>query len=243
MAIRLNPALDSAALARDYAIAKRLQVREFLEPDSANAVYDALRELPWGLAYHDGPTVHKLGPDQVAGLDGREAARIMAGIQERARAQYQFLYAFFPMLTTYTSSASPRFKIFDFFEFINTAPLLDFVRRLTGLDQIQWADAQPTWYKPGHFLKAHTDEDASTGRVAAYVMNLSPVWDRDWGGLLQFFDDNDNVEEAFKPSFNTLNVFTVPQLHSVSMVANYVAAERLAVTGWFRIDDPPQAIG
>jgi SM-20-related protein len=184
-----------------------------------------------------------MSPDRVGELDGREAAAIMAGIQERARTGYQYLYAYFPILTAYFSPSSPRFRIFDFYEFINSPPVLDFARRLTGLERIRWADGQATWYKPGHFLKAHTDEEAATGRVAAYVMNLSREWERDWGGFLQFFDSGDNVEEAFKPSFNTLNIFTIPQLHSVSMVATYVKAERLAVTGWFRTDDPLGPIG
>jgi Rps23 Pro-64 3,4-dihydroxylase Tpa1-like proline 4-hydroxylase len=195
------------------------------------------------MVYNDGATVHQLSPDRLAGMDPREASAIMAGIHERARGQYQYLYAFFPTLGAYLAENSPRFRVFEFFEFLNSEPVLQFVRRLTGLDQIRWADGQATWYKPGHFLKAHTDEDPSTGRVAAYVMNLSPVWERDWGGLLQFFDSNDNVEEAFRPSFNTLNIFTIPQLHSVSMVSTYVNAERLAVTGWFRVDDPPRPIG
>jgi len=241
--IQLNPSLDAAALARDYAVKKRLQLHDFLDPASARSVVDALHELPWGLAYNDGATVHQVSPDRVAAMTDREGSQIMAGIQARARTQYQFLYAFFPTLAAYISPTSPRFRIFDFFEFLNSGPVLQFIRQLTGLDQIKWADAQATWYRPGHFLKGHTDEDPSTGRVAAYVMNLSSDWERDWGGFLQFFDSNDNIEQAFKPSFNTLNIFTIPQLHSVSMVSTYVQAERLAVTGWFRNDEPPAPIG
>ena len=243
MTIQLNPSLDAAALARDYAVKKRLQLHDFLDPASARSVVDALHELPWGLAYNDGATVHQVSPDRVAAMTDREGSQIMAGIQARARTQYQFLYAFFPTLAAYISPTSPRFRIFDFFEFLNSGPVLQFIRQLTGLDQIKWADAQATWYRPGHFLKGHTDEDPSTGRVAAYVMNLSSDWERDWGGFLQFFDSNDNIEQAFKPSFNTLNIFTIPQLHSVSMVSTYVQAERLAVTGWFRNDEPPAPIG
>ena len=168
---------------------------------------------------------------------------MMAGIRERARTKYQFIYSFFPILNAYFSPDAPRFGIFDFYEFINSEPVLEFIRKVTGLGDIQWADAQATWYKPGHFLKAHNDEHSGEGRRAAYVMNLSPDWDRDWGGFLQFFDADDNVEEAFKPTFNTLNIFTVPQLHSVSMVSTYVSAERLAVTGWFRSDPRPGVIG
>lgn len=243
MRIQLNPGLRAESLAPRYAFRKRLQVSEFLEPDSARSVFDALQELPWGMAYNEGRTINQINPDRLATMDGREATRIMAEIHERAREQYQFLYAYFPASTAYFMPDWPRLKIFDFIEFINSEPVLDFIRNLTGLDQVRWADAHATWYKPGHFLKAHDDADATMGRAAAYVLNLSPNWERDWGGFLQFFNESDNVEEAFKPAFNTLNIFAVPQLHSVSMVSNYVTAKRLAVTGWFRCDAPPGPIG
>jgi Rps23 Pro-64 3,4-dihydroxylase Tpa1-like proline 4-hydroxylase len=241
--IALNPALDAAALAPAYAERRRMQLRGFMTDDSARSVHDALEQVPWGMAFNDGPSVVQLSAEHLARLDSAEAAAMMAGIRERARTDYQFLYSFFPILTAYFSPEVPRLPIFDFYEFLNSAKTLDFIRTLTGLADIKWADGQATWFKPGHFLKAHTDQEAATGRVAAYVMNLAPVWERDWGGFLQFFDADDNVEAAFKPSFNTLNIFTIPQLHSVSMVSTYVAARRIAVTGWFRSDEPPGEIG
>jgi SM-20-related protein len=241
--LSLNPALDASALAKVYAPRKRGQIRDFLTADSAQAVYRDLKALPWGLAFNDGPRVAQLNAEMVGRLGNREAAELMAGIRERARTQYQFLYAFYPILTAYFSPEVPRQGIFDVYELLNSEPVLDLVRSITGLSNIRWVDGQATWFKPGHFLKAHTDEEAATGRLAAYVLNLSPTWERDWGGFLQFFDGDDNVEQAFKPAFNTLNLFTVPQLHSVSMVSTYVAANRFAVTGWFRSDEPPGPIG
>ena len=242
MAIELNPALDWAELAEDYAVKKRLQLRNFLDPATADDVYESIRELPWGMIYNDGREIHQLSPERVAGLDDQKADEIAVGIQERARTQFQFLYAFYPIHHAYLLPTSPRYRIFDFLEFLNSPTVLASIRSLTGISRIRWADAQATWYRPGHFLTAHDDADPVRGRAAAYVLNLSREWDRDWGGLLQFFDANDNVEQAYKPSFNTLNIFTVPQLHSVSMVSTYVTAERLAVTGWFRTDEPPLQI-
>jgi len=243
VSVNLNPELDVNALATEYRKKRRGQIRNFLTQESAEQVHADLQQLPWAMAYNDGDSVVQLSAERLAQLGGDEAAQMMAGIRERARTQYQFLYSFFPILNAYFSSDAPHFAIFDFYEFINSAPVIEFIRRLTGLEDIQWADAQATWYKPGHFLKAHTDEQSREGRRAAYVMNLSPTWDRDWGGFLQFFDDNDNVDQAFKPSFNTLNILTIPQLHSVSMVSTYVNAQRLAVTGWFRSDLRPGPIG
>ena len=42
------------------------------------------------------------------------------------------------------------------------------------------------------------------------------------------------------PGFNTLDVFAVPQLHSVSRVAPEAAYRRYAITGWLR-SRPPRA--
>ena len=43
-----------------------------------------------------------------------------------------------------------------------------------------------------------------------------------------------HVAEAYTPGFNSLNIFRVPQAHSVSQVASFVTAERLSITGWLR---------
>jgi Rps23 Pro-64 3,4-dihydroxylase Tpa1-like proline 4-hydroxylase len=243
MDLKLNPSLDAAGLAELYRENGRIQIKDFLSPSSALAVLEELQSLPWGLVFNDGDRVVQLHADQVAQLSNREAAAIMAGIRERARSGYQFFYAFYPVLTAYFSPAIERRPIFEFYELMNSRAVLDFIRQVTGLPGINWADGQATWYKPGHFLKAHSDEAAAEVRMAAYVMNFSVDWDRDWGGFLQFFDRNGNVELGFKPDFNALNLFTIPAPHSVSMVSTYVTAKRLAVTGWFRGDQPPGPIG
>ena len=243
MRLALNPELDAPALADAYRERKRIQIRDLLEPACAEAVFEELEKLPWGLAYRDGFRVVELYAAAVARLDGREAARIMAQIREQARTEYQFLYAYYPILTAYFSPEVPDQPIFRLYEFVNSAPVLDLVRQVTGLEDIAWADAQATWFKPGHFLKVHTDEQEAQGRRAAYVMNFSRDWDDDGGGFLQFFDERGDIEQGLKPAFNALNIFTIPQLHSVSMVSTWVTAKRLAMTGWFRSDSPPGPIG
>ena len=243
MELSLNPSLDVAGLAKRYREKGRIQIKDFLAPESAQAVLAELQSLPWGLAYNDGDRVVQLHADELERLGNREAAEIMAGIRERARRDYQFLYAFYPVLTAYFSPAIERRPIFQFYEFMNGDAVLSLIRQVTGLPGINWADGQATWYKPGHFLKAHTDDAPTEVRLAAYVMNFSPDWDRDWGGFLQFFDPDGNIEHGIRPSFNALNLFTIPASHSVSMVSTYVTAKRMSVTGWFRGNEPPGPIG
>jgi Rps23 Pro-64 3,4-dihydroxylase Tpa1-like proline 4-hydroxylase len=236
----INPALDVEALARDYAVRGRLQVREFLTDESAERVYEHLNvATPWGIAYNQGTKVVQLSAPQAAQLTLQDRQRISAEVNERARHGYQFFYSFFPMLEACMAPGYPRMPLFDVLDFINSDAFLGFVRRLTGFDAIRWADAHATLYRAGHFLKYHTDEKPADQRVCAYVLNFTKGWGRDWGGFLQFFNPRYDVEEGLRPVFNALNIFTVPADHSVSQVAAYSPGSRYSITGWLRADTPP----
>ena len=79
--------------------------------------------------------------------------------------------------------------------------------------------------------------------LAPDVLNFTRLWEPDWGGYLQFFNDQHDVELAWRPIFNALNLFTVPHDHSVEMVAPFAGGQRLAITGWLRTDEPPGPFG
>jgi Rps23 Pro-64 3,4-dihydroxylase Tpa1-like proline 4-hydroxylase len=112
---------------------------------------------------------------------------------------------------------------------------MDLVRAITGTPELIKADAQATLYAPQQFLSVHNDEHASAGRRIAYVLNLcAEEWRPEWGGYLLFHDDDGDVIAGFRPRFNALNLFAVPQRHSVSFVAPFAAMARYAITGWFR---------
>jgi SM-20-related protein len=239
-----NPALDVPELASAYAIKKRLQIREVFADSTAEAVLAVLEtRTPWGLAFNNGEQVIQLSAAQMAGFSLQDRQRISATVAEGARRGYQFLYAYYPLLQAYFSPDAPWSPLFPLFEWLNGPEFLGFAKRLTGLSDIRWVDAQATMFNAGHFLKYHTDETPSQKRLAAYVINFTKDWGRDWGGFLQFFDDKYDVEEGLRPLFNAINIFTIPMDHSVSVIAPYVARSRFSITGWLRGDDPPHAIG
>jgi len=60
------------------------------------------------------------------------------------------------------------------------------------------------------------------------------VYFPDWGGYLNFYDDDGDVIAGYRPRFNALNLFAVPQQHNVSFVPPFAAVARYAITGWFR---------
>jgi len=87
-------------------------------------------------------------------------------------------------------------------------------------------------YLPGHFLTSHDDRHEKHDRVAAYVFSMTKNWRKDWGGNLAFFDDSGNINEAFIPGFNTLNIFLIPQLHSVQIISPFAGEKRTSYLGW-----------
>ena len=240
--IRLNPAHDVDELARGFAEKGRLQIRDFLVAGDAEHVHGLLaHKTPWWTAFNDGERVAQISPEMEARLTREQVVQIQAGIRDRAQRQYQFFYQYYPLFAHYFMDEIPWMPLFEAYEFMNSRPVLAMLRRVTGREDIRWADGQATLYRAGHFLKCHTDEQRNEQRIAAYVLNLTREWDRDWGGYLQFYDGNGDIEQAFRPIFNGLNIFRIPAPHSVGMVANYAPGMRYSLTGWLRGDEPPGA--
>ncbi|MDE2092075.1 MAG: 2OG-Fe(II) oxygenase [Gammaproteobacteria bacterium] len=229
----LNPELNLTALADGFTQKRRVQIPNLLLPDVAERLYQCLEhEVPWGFAYIDGETSTILKADKLAAFAPSDWADLSAKVHERALHKYQFAYSSYMMITAYKEQRDPGLLLHRVVEFINSPPFLDLIKTITGVRNIIKADAQATRYIPGHFLKKHNDLVATQGREVAYVINLTKEWQADWGGLLQFMDEQGRITETFMPAFNSLSLFQVPMWHHVSYVPPYAARSRYAITGW-----------
>lgn len=234
----LNPALDRPALAAAFAEHRRLQVRDLLTPVAARTLLDILgRQTPWGLAWQagsDGP--HGLPAAEVARLAPEARAAIGQKVAGAVRGQeYGFLYGQYPMLTAYQQRWAPNGPHDLLLEHINAEPFMSLVRTITGMPDLKKADAQATLYAATHFLAAHDDSHRDEGWRVAYVLSMAPEgWRPEWGGYLLFYDEEGDVVQGFRPRFNALNLFAVPQRHAVSYVPPFAPVGRFAITGWFR---------
>ncbi len=233
----LNPQLDPARLAALYERELRVQVADVLTPASAATLHEVLeRYTDWGLGWQAGGAA----PGAARGAELRAmpaARRDELGITAAAAAKagdFAFLYARYPMLDAYLGKWHPDHPLDLVLEHINSPPLLELVRAVTGDASLIKADAQATLFAPGHFLTSHDDSVAGEGRRVAYVLNLTRDWRPDWGGYLLFYNDDGEVVAGFRPRFNALNLFRVPQRHSVTYVPPFAPVGRYAITGWFR---------
>jgi SM-20-related protein len=179
-----------------------------------------------GTAELDRPTRASMTGEQQQALDDAVYATAREGFQ------YRFESIRVPdRLEERAASVDP---LTAFAQWLSEGEARDFLRTVTGGAGIEFADAQATAYSPGDFLTGHDDDIPEKHRHAAYVFGLTPVWRLEWGGLLLFHGADGNVSHGLTPRFNTLNLFAVPVMHSVSEVTRAAAYRRYAITGWLR---------
>lgn len=237
MDLVLNSKLDRSGLAEQFAAKPRIRIDHLLRPDSADQIYQCLRnEIPWNLAFIDQGEVKSLPDDEAARLPPAEQAATMRRIYQRANREFQFLYNTYNLDDDNEVDLPLDSDFHQIVAFLRSPPVIDFVATVSGVEGINKVTAQASRYKPGHFLLNHDDSAGSTTRRLAFVINVSKGWAPGWGGLLQFHDRKNNIEEAFLPAYNSMSLFAVPMAHSVSGVMPFATEPRLAVSGWFQVE-------
>lgn len=231
----LNPAVNTDTIRSGLDSRGRIQVHDFLQPDLANRLVQCLTtEVPWSLALHREGQSRRLPPEQYEQMDEEQRARLCRDLALEAKGRYGFVYESYMMIQAYMNQDDPGLFLHQLTAYLNSEPFLDFARRAIGTPHIRRVSAQATRYRPGHFLRLHTDKVDEEGRIAAYVLNLTPRWGSDFGGLLHFLGADGAVAEVFYPWFNSLSLFKVPVWHFVSPVSPWVEKPRMAITGWFQ---------
>jgi len=230
---RLDPALDRAALRSAYDQEGRVRVHGLLEEGAVELYEHFLAREDWIHVINLENDVLELDPAAKAALDPAAWAAIEAAAQERVRSGFQYRYEALrvPDDDEFDALEDP---LADFARLMQNEAMLDFLRDVTGHDALAFTDGQATAYGVGDFLTGHDDDVEGKDRLAAYVYGLTPHWRVEYGGLLLFHGPHERTVAGNTPRFNTLDLFRVPQQHSVSLVAPAAPHRRFAVTGWLR---------
>jgi hypothetical protein len=223
----LNPTLDRGGLSSEFRRKGRVHIQNVLTSSAAERLNRCLvKETKWSVTFNQGADFLDVAYGTL-----EERSQLALGAMRRASG-FQYVFDNHRLSRDGEPYPEPAHYFARIVDFLNSRPVLAFVRGVTGLDDIAWADAQATLYRPGDFLTLHDDRTGGHKRQAAYVLNLTPVWRAEWGGILQFLDEAGHIDEGYVPAFNALNLFRVPMLHSVSQVAIF-GGLRYSVTGWF----------
>mgnify|MGYP001826006807 FL=1 len=231
--LAINPKHNPEELAQTLREKGRLQVPDFLTDDSKEHLYQLLQENQiWHLSYNEGQENYESEESAYNALTPPQRQKFVNNIYARARDNFQYFfkqYYISQAIKLGENSGHPMHPVHDW---VNSARFLGFMRELTATPEIRESDSYASLYGPGHFLTMHDDQHATHDRVAAWVISMTPNWNENWGGYLAFYDEKGNVTDAFKPAFNTLNIFTVPQRHAVQLVAPFAGRPRTSYLGW-----------
>lgn len=236
--LRLNPALDVAAHADRYRRHGRVRIGDLLVRDDAVRLHDFLdRQDGWWHLINTPDGVIELDRAQRARMGKRRRAALDALVYAGARTGFQYRYEGLRVPDADACDDAAGDPLEAFARLMSSAPMLDMLKQVTGHEAMRFADGHATAYGAGDFLTGHDDDVAGKHRLAAYVFGLTPAWRPEWGGILLFHDNSDGVVSGHVPTFNTLDLFAVPQRHSVSIVTPAAPRRRFAVTGWLRAAD------
>jgi SM-20-related protein len=239
--LRLDPALDPVFLARPFAEHGRLHIPGLFSSGGAERVHQSLeREIRWRRNTEGESGNISLFVDGFDAQPEAWRAQFRQVVETRAVEGFQYLFDTYPVSDELEEGRRLGLACEAVYDLFNAEPFLDFLRRLTGEPAIAYVDAQATRYLPGCFLSHHNDDTDGPQRLYAYVLNFTPGWRPDWGGILAFYDADGHLAEGYTPAFNALNIFQVPTDHAVSLVAPFARAPRLSVTGWVRPERPDQ---
>ena len=226
-----NPSLDVAQLAKCYRETGRVRISGFLGSGHTEMRDYMAHTDEWIQVINKPGGVLEMELNEWEALGPRRKKAIQRDMYARGARGFQYSYAAIriPTADEVDDDYSP---LADFSRFMMSKGLRQTVETIIGTENLHFTDGQATAYGVDDFLTGHDDDAPGRNRVAAFVLGMTPVWRLEWGGLLIFHPTPDADALALVPTFNTLDLFAVPALHSVSQVMPCAEGPRHALTGW-----------
>ncbi|WP_226644942.1 2OG-Fe(II) oxygenase [Microbulbifer variabilis] len=222
-------------LREEYLRTSMVQVPNFLQAQSASDLFSFLQgQKEWNLSFNKLGSHTDISFSDYCGWNSEQKSTLKDIVWSQAGVEFQYFYKSIPIFDFCNHGYGQDERFLAIFNLVNSQSFLSLMRSIVGDQSISFADVQATCFDRGHFLKEHDDGVLGKNRVAAYVINLTPGWDVDWGGILHFYGKENIAIKGLVPTFNAVNVFKVPQKHSVSYVTPFARGSRYSITGWLR---------
>lgn len=226
----MNVELSNTDIKTSFNKDRKVRVKQFLSHEHAEQLLLSLSsEVKFEMALVRGGRYESISQSAWMAMDNESKKAVNDEVMSNAAKGIGFVYGRHLVTTTERNATLSKFH-----SWINSEAVLQWARELSGFEDISSASVQATRYTPGQFLTRHQDVVEREQRRLAYVINLAPEWHPDWGGLLQFYEVDGTTTDSWAPEFNTLSLFDVKHIHSVSYVTPFAQQPRYALTGWFK---------
>ena len=231
MQVSFHPNINLAQISTEFANDQRVRVQSLIPMDQAEQMFNSLtNEVPYSIALIRDNRPTTLTDTEWRNLPAQQKQAIHTETMRNASKGVGFIYGRYQL--SHRQESIVNLKALH--EWLNSEEGLSWVREMSGYQDIVSASAQATRYTAGQFLTRHMDTHDTEQRRLAYVFSFTPNWHPDWGGLLQFYQQDGTPRDAWSPGFNTFSLFDVKHIHSVTYITPFSLTPRISVTGWFR---------
>lgn len=228
MQFTINPQIDLNQAHQEYAKDNRVNLSEFLDIQQAGSLAEYMhKQVNYEQAHFVDGVYGQSSFEKLQKMPVEERQEFMTKIYQQAAGGIGFWYG----RQSIVKGAGDLGD--NFLQWLNDEKTIESVRQITGITTLQSATAQLTRYMHGDFLTRHNDLVEKEKRRVAFAYYLSPKWHPDWGGLLQFYQEDGNPRDSWAPFFNSISLFDVKHIHAVTSLAIFTPTPRMAISGWF----------
>ena len=229
----LNPDLDQKPLVIKFATKKRVRIQNVLRPEHAEALATELAALnSYSLLCATAAGHAELQLDEVQAWPQDKQEALQTALTQAAQQGIGYSYLGFRMSKAW-ADAAPDTALGQFYQALNGPDIKSAITTITGRKDFNAATPQASQYHQTHYLTRHLDDPENERRRLGFVWGFTKDWHPDWGGLLQFFTPEGEPTEAYTPQFNTLDIFEISHVHSVTYVTPFAGGIRSTISGWF----------
>ena len=230
MDYKLNDGVDPKALAKEYKKAGRVLIKDAMDAKCADKLSESIETMAiWRTVYLDGETERRISGHDLQSLTNRRQRDMQENIYIQARQGYQYLRYECPT-DVIPDSKDPK-GLTDADVFFKSDGFRDFLRKIAGAKDGELENVGARWLQRDHFMADSALATKLPDCKLWFSMDMTRTWQMQWGGQLNFLDDEGEIEQAWSPGFNQLSVYAGGTRHSIGYVTPFHHAFCLSICG------------
>lgn len=229
--------VDVAALKAEFADKGFVKIDDFIDEPSSR---ELIKNLPpaadrWQMTFRRDGRVEALEANRMQSMTERNRVKLSNEIYSAALNGPQFVYQKISLDEAATEAANKDEKGLLVREMLNSDAVLSLVKSVSGEEGLTRALSDATYFVRNQFKNREMGPDDGAVHVG-FELYLTSPWREDFGGFLNFYDDDGNILDAVYPRFRQLVLYRLPRAHGVSALAPFCNALRFSISGSFTTD-------
>ena len=215
---------------KNYKEKKRIIINNILLKNYAELIYKYLTKIPkekWELCivYNNNQKYENFDNEKNKKLNNNVIVKANQSFDKN-----EFSFRFYKILNT---SHTLNFIEFNLKKLFSSSEFIDFLNFLTEEELVKLNDIFISKYNKDCFLSPHCDKQ--NGKIAITIY-LNKNWKPQYGGNLCFLNQKrDKIIETITPYFNTLSLFSIPELTGIPHFVSHNCSNksRYTITMWY----------